>query len=556
MPQRATRRSTGHRVRTPLFPQQEVTECGAACLGSVLAYFGRWVATEDLREACAVSRDGSSALEIVRAGQSYGLEVEAWKREPHQLKSAALPAVLFWEFNHFVVLEGSGRRGFSVNDPANGRRIVDEEAFDRAFTGVMLSMRPGPGFEPGGIRPGIWHRVWPWLREVRAPLSFVTACGFLLALPGLLIPILLTLFVDQVLADGHRGAGLPLAGAAAAAGAMTYAVVWLQQKNLRRMAVRLSAVRAEQMLSRLFRLPAQFFAQRFSGDLMSRLLLIDETAAGVSRNFTGLVIEMVMSCGFLAVMFAYDAVLTAVVLGLALVNLAATRAASRLRNDENRQVRRERALLTGISAAGLRNIESLRATATEDDFFSRWSGHQARELIARQKFTELGSLTSALPAVLALLGAAAIFGVGGVRVASGEMTVGALMGFYLLAGNFLRPVGRFVLSADAFEVLESNLQRIDDVATRHAGSGARSRPRRDTGPSRHLERTSAARRSGRAAQRDIRLPAQPPSPHREFQPRFRAGPASGSDRAHWIRQVDAVEAGERRIHAVGGGGPR
>ena len=164
-------------------------------------------------------------------------------------------------------------------------------------------------------------------------------------------------------------------------------------------------------------------------------------------------------------MLVYDAVLTVVVLGLAIVNLAATRIASKLRNDENRQVRRERALLTGISAAGMRNIESLRATATEDDFFARWSGHQARELIARQKFAEFGRLTSALPAVLTLLGAAAIFGVGGVRVASGDMTLGALMGFYVLAGNFLRPVGRFVLSADAFEVLESNLQRIDDIAT-------------------------------------------------------------------------------------------
>ena len=435
-PRRATRRFTGHRVRTPLFPQQQITECGAACLGSVLAYFGRWIAAEDLREACVINRDGSTALDIVHAGQSYGLEVEAWKREPHQLKRAALPAVLFWEFNHFVVLEGSGRRGFYVNDPANGRRIVDEAAFDRAFTGVMLSMRPGPGFEPGGIRPGIWQRVWPWLRDVRAPLSFVTACGFLLALPGLLIPILLTLFVDLVLADGHTGWGLPLAGAAAAAAVMTYAVVWLQQKNLRRIAVRLSAVRSEQLLSRLFGLPAQFFAQRFAGDLMSRMQLIDETAASVSGNFTALIIEMVMGCGVLAVMLVYDAVLTVVVLGLAIVNLAATRIASKLRNDENRQVRRERALLTGISAAGLRNIESLRATATEDDFFARWSGHQARELIARQKFAEFGRLTSALPAVLTLLGAAAIFGVGGVRVASGDMTLGALMGFYVLAGNF------------------------------------------------------------------------------------------------------------------------
>lgn len=462
---RETERSASRRVRTPVFPQQEATECGAACLGSVLAHFGRWATVEDLRETCGVNRDGSTALDIARAAEGYGLEVEAWKREPYQLKRAALPAVLFWEFNHFVVLEGFSRRGFHINDPANGRLVVDEARFDRAFTGVMLAMRPGPGFEPGGVRPGIARRVWPWLREVRSPLGFVAACGLLLALPGLLMPILLTLFVDFVLAGAQTRWGLPLAAAAAAAAATTYAVIWLQQKNLRRMAVRLSAVRGEQMLSRLFRLPSQFFMQRFAGDLMTRVQLIDEVAAAVSKNFTGLIIEMVVSCLFLVLMIVYDAGLAVLVLGLAAISLVVTKMASRLRNDENRQVRRERALLAGIGAAGMRNIESIRATATEDDFFTRWSGYQARELSARQRFAELGNLTSALPSVVLLLGAAAIFGVGGLKVASGDMTVGALMGFYVVMGSFLRPVGRFVHAADAFEVLESNLQRIDDVAS-------------------------------------------------------------------------------------------
>ena len=119
--------------------------------------------------------------------------------------------------------------------------------------------------------------------------------------------------------------------------------------------------------------------------------------------------------------------------------------------------------MAGVSSAGLRNIEALRSTATEDDFFARWSGHQARELTARQKFAELGYVAAALPNLVQLLNAVVVFGVGGMMVMSEDMSIGALMGFYVLAAGFLQPIGRFAKFADAFQVMESNLQRIQDV---------------------------------------------------------------------------------------------
>ena len=151
------------------------------------------------------------------------------------------------------------------------------------------------------------------------------------------------------------------------------------------------------------------------------------------------------------------------VAALGLVNAMLTRVAGQRRSDENRQVRREQALLAGVGASGLRNVESLRATAGEDAFFTRWSGYQARELTARQRFAELGHVTASLPRLFLLLGAAVVFGLGGLRVISGDLSIGMLMGFYVVAGNFLQPLGRFVQFADMFQTLEADLQRIDDA---------------------------------------------------------------------------------------------
>ena len=467
MPGRGSRKKTGRqaqrRVRTPVLLQFDETECGAVCLGIVLAHHGRWVRLEELRSACGVGRDGSSAGDLASAAEHYGLRVRGWRRQPAQLRQVRPPAILFWEFNHFLVLEGCGPDRFYLNDPANGRRSVSTEEFDRKFTGVVLTLEPGPDFRAGGARPGVVRQLWPWLRDARAPLSFATACGLLMVVPGLALPLLLSLFVDQVLGGGESHWGLLPLAAGGAAGAL-YLLAWLQQRCLRRLAVRLSVVQAERLLSHLLRLPVRYFVHRFAGELAARVQLVDEVATSGSTQFVGVAIEVVTSALFLAVLLAVDPLLAAAVAAVAAAGALAMRAVSRRRIDEKRHMQREGAMLTGLGGVALRSIDSLQATAAEDDFFSRWTGYQARELTARQRFSELGHLNAAVPGLFTMLGGAAVMGLGGWRVMAGEMTLGTLMGLHVVAGNFLRPVGRFVQFADLLQTLDADLQRLGDVS--------------------------------------------------------------------------------------------
>ncbi len=450
-------------LRTPLFPQLETSECGAACLGIVLAHFGRWEPIEALRDACGVGRDGSSAADIVNAGKRYDLKIAGWRKQVGELHDVRLPAILFWEFNHFLVLEGLGRGRYYLNDPANGRRTVDAETLGQAFTGIVLTAEPGPGFRTGGSPPSVIRKLWRWLREVKSPLAFVAACGLLLALPGLSLPVLLSMFVDYVMSGVEGSWGAFLVAAAAVTGGLVYLLTWLQQHALRRLAIRLSVVHTERMLSRLFRLPVEFFAHRFAGDLTSRVQLVNEVASGSSRQLLGIMIELVMSGLFLVLMVLYNPFLAALVAALGLASIMLMYILCRLRNDENRQLRREQALLYGTGSSIIRNMEALRTTAAEDDCFARWTGYQARELVARQKFAELGHTIATLPRLFLILGGVTVLGFGGWQVMSGDMTIGMLMGFYVVSGNFLQPIGRFVQFADSFQFLEADLQRIDDV---------------------------------------------------------------------------------------------
>ncbi|MDE2967414.1 MAG: NHLP family bacteriocin export ABC transporter peptidase/permease/ATPase subunit [Chloroflexota bacterium] len=451
------------RIRTPLIPQLEAAECGAASLGIILAHFGCWTPMEELRLACGVSRNGANAADIVRAGERYGLEIRGWRRSLEGLAETALPAILFWEFNHFLVLEGISGDHYLLNDPANGRRSVSIQSFSESYTGVVLTAQRTDAFRPGGDPPGLWRQLWPWLRQVRGALAYVALAGLLLAIPALALPILLSVFVDDVLAGPQRDWGGWIIGAMLLAAAAVYLLSWLQQLILRKTAIQLAVVNAQRLLWRLFRLPTQYYSHRFAGDLAARVGLVDDIAAGAARQVVGIAVELVMSALLFILLAVYDPLIAVIVLAIAVANVLFARLLSRARTDHYRQLRREQALLFGIETAGLRQIDSLRATAGEQDFFLRWSGYQARELQARQRFVELGYVNASLPRLFALLGGMAVLGLGGWRVIEGDLSIGELVAVYILAGNFLAPIGRFVQFADVFQLIEADLRRVADV---------------------------------------------------------------------------------------------
>ena len=459
---RARRRFT-RRVRTPLVFQMEASECGAACLAAVLRHFGHWASLGDVREACDVGRDGCSAADIVRAARQYGLEATGWRQDLHDLPGLSLPAILFWEFRHFVVLEGIGRKGYFLNDPSRGRRVVDRDGFDRGFTGVALELKPGRSFRRSRRPPGVLRRLWPWVRGFRPALLFALLAGLLLAVPGVAAPVLLALFVDDVLAGGQDHWSGVLTGAMAASAAAVYLLTWLRVRALRRLSIAVAVRQADRFVGRLLRRSARFFARRMAGDLLARVHSIERVVAVGVQQSVGVTVDLTMSLAFLSLLFVYDAPLAALVGLIAVSCVAAARLAGRRRTEESHALRREQGLSTGIGLAGLRMIETIRATASEDDFFTRWSGHQARELNARQRFEELGHVTEAVPVLFTALGGAAVLVIGGWYVMSARMPLGSLIACYVLAWNLLQPIGRFVQYAGLVRTLDAELARLEEV---------------------------------------------------------------------------------------------
>ncbi len=453
---------TRKRVTTPLLLQMHVTECAAACLGSILAWFGRWVPLTELRTRCEVSRDGSSAAGLLRAARYYGLECVGRNVSIDTLKKMPLPLVLFWEFNHFLILEGFDHKRFFLNDPSSGRRTLSAQEFKYGFAGVALEFNPGPEFQRGGSRPNVLKQISLWFSGTGGALTCTLLCGVMLAALALVTPALLAVFVDRTLGGDEPWGGL-IASALIATAALCYGLTLLRQRWLQRLAIRLSVTEGNRCVSQMLRLPAEFFNHRFVGDLTARVLSIDRVAKGISEHFFSLLTEAVMSVIFLVVMLVHAPMLALIVLGLAVVHAALAYAVTRIRRDNSLTLRREQGLLAGVGILMLNQAETLRMTASDDQFLSRWNGHHARELIARQGFAELGYINASLSGFFMILGNAAALAFGAIQVMAGELTLGTLVGFYIIASMFLAPVGRFVEFTSDHQTIEADLQRLEDI---------------------------------------------------------------------------------------------
>ncbi len=463
---------SGKRVRTPTVLQMEAVECGAAALAMVLAHHGRIVPLEELRLACGVSRDGSKASSMLRAARHYGLVAKGLRKEPAELRELPLPMVVHWNFNHFLVVEGFGDGRVYLNDPATGPRHVPYEEFDQAFTGVVMIFARGEDFVEGGERPSMIVALRRRVSGSGMALAYMVLAGFALLVPGMVTPTFSRIFVDSILVKGLTHWMTPLLWVMGTVAAVTMLLVWLQQRYLLRFETKLALDSSAKFFWHVLRLPVEFFAQRYAGEIGNRVELNDRIARLLSGELATTAIGVMVVAFYAVLMVQYDVVLATIAVITAILNMAALRYVSRLRTDLNQRLLQDRGKAMGTAMGGLQTIETLKATGSESDFFARWSGQQAKVVNAHQRLQLATELLGAVPPLLMTLDTALILGVGGLRVMDGHLSMGMLVAFQSLVLLFLTPVNRLVALGGTLQEVRGDMARLDDVLRAQTDPGA------------------------------------------------------------------------------------
>ena len=414
------------RVRTPTILQMEVSECGAAALGIILASFGRRVPLEELRVACAVSRDGSKASHLLRAARRYGLEARGFRLEVDEVLAGPFPVIVFWNFNHFLVVEGASAGKVYLNDPASGPRSISHKEFGDSFTGIVLRFEPAAGFTAGGAAPGLLSRLGHRLAGFGGALGFIAWISLMMVIPGLVLPGATRIFVDDILINQYEGWLAPLLVGLGAMFLLQMLLSAVQELALLRIELRLSLEQSARFTWHVLRLPIEFFGQRYSGDVANRIDANDRVARLVARD-CGHAAATCLTAAFLGiVMIFYDTALAAIAIGGAALNIAVLRLVNRPLSDVALRLQTEQGRLYGTAVVGLRSIETLKSTGTEGDFFAKWSGHHARAMNSEQALAIYQQASNLVPPLVSSLTGAAVLGVGALQVMDSTISVGTL----------------------------------------------------------------------------------------------------------------------------------
>ena len=449
--------------RSPSVLQMEAVECGAAALAMVLAYYRKYVPLEELRVACGVSRDGSKALNVVRAARGYGMAARGLRKEPAELRGMTMPLIVFWNFNHFLVVDGFDGEHVLLNDPAMGRRTVGAEEFDQSFTGVVLSCVPGPGFVPSGRPPSLLASLRQRVRGAGAALGYLVLVGLALALPGLVLPVFTSVFIDRVLVAGLQSWAMPLVAGMAATAVLMAALTALQQHYLLKLEMRVALLSAAHFFWHVLRLPIGYYHQRSAGEIGARVGLNDRVAHVLSGELVSGLLGVLTGVFFATVMLFYDVAMSLISIAIAALNVLVLRLVARQRTELNQKLSIDAGKVMGTSMNGLLLIETLKASGTEAEFFSRWAGYQARLMNSMQAMSRSTIVLDLLPKFLTAANAALILGLGGLRVMDGDLTIGALVAFQALVASFVAPVNALVALGGRLQAFQGDMDRLDDV---------------------------------------------------------------------------------------------
>ena len=451
------------RRSTPTVLQLEAAECGAASLAMVLAAHGRHIGLDELRALCGVSRDGTKASSLLRAARSLGMEAKGLKAEPEHIADLALPLIAFVNFNHFLVVDHIDARHVWLNDPASGRRRETIGEFSDGFTGVVLTFAPGADFEPGDSRPGLAQSLRQRFDGVRTALWFVFLTALALVVPGVVLPVFSRIFVDYVLVRGLSDWLLPLLIGMGLTALVRFILLELQERTLLRARMAMSLNTGGALMRKLLTLPVAFFDQRFAGEIADRVRLNESLATLLTGQLAQAAVNLVSALFFLIVLLFYHWSLTLVIAALALLNAAVLLLSNRLLSDRYRKISIDRGKLAGARVAGLKDMETFKASGGEDMLFARWTGLTIAVQNGQQQVARLAAFVQPMPALITALITATILVWGGFAVMGGTMTLGELVGYQTLAASFVAPVAALAGFGAELHQIRSYTGRLDDV---------------------------------------------------------------------------------------------
>ena len=455
---------TRGRVKVPVVMQMEALECGAASLAMVMAYYGKWVPLEQVRVDCGVSRDGSSAKNVLIAARNYGFTADGYRCEIDTLKEKMkFPCIIHWNADHFVVLDGFQGNYAYLNDPARGAVKVSMEEFDGSFTGICLQIEPGEGFQPGGKPKSVLEFARNRLTGAGTAVVFVLLSSVIAYLFGIINPVFSGFFMDRLLTGENLELFRPFLLLLIVMGVAQVVVSWIQSVYALKINGKMAIIGSSTFMWKVLRMPMEFFSQRMAGDILQRQGTNASIASTLVNTLTPLLLNTVMMVFYLVVMLRYSVMLTVIGVITIILNVAVSRIISAKRVNITRVQMRDAGKLSAATVSGIQMVETIKASGAENGYFQKWAGFQASVNAQQVKYIRLNQYLGMIPGLLSTIANSAVMVLGVWLVMRNQFTLGMVMIFQGFLSAFMSPAMTLVSAGQTIQEMRTEMERVEDV---------------------------------------------------------------------------------------------
>lgn len=457
--------------KTPTVFQMEATECGAASLSMIFSYYGKYLPLEQMRIEVGVSRDGCNAGNMMRAAKKYGLECKGFRKEPEALRELEMPCIIHWNFNHFVVLEGFKAKGSGdkkkeyvyLNDPAVGRRKLTIEEFDEGFTGIVLTFKPTDAFEKEKKKNTAWGMIFDRLSGQYGVLFKLFYVGLLLVFPGLILPVLSQMFIDDILTAGYTDWLTKLLVFMGCLVALKFGLQYYRDLVLQKLKSKMTLTSGVGFLRHMLHLPMNFFDQRYAGDLVNRMNNNTEVSTFLAGDLAETILNILVAAFYLIVLLFYSPLMTLIGLINVGVCIAVVVLSRHYISEAAIKQQMTGGKLFGAVCAGLSITDTLKASGAENEYVSRVLGYHVKNANLEQEQTSFQKILNAVPEAAGNITDVLHMLVGGILVINGNLSLGMLTAFTSLFDSFIEPVNKLVTFAQKIQTLKASITRVEDV---------------------------------------------------------------------------------------------
>ena len=458
-------------MRIPIVIQMRSGENGAAALGMMLGYYGKFVPLEELREVCISSRNGSSPEQMMDAAAGYGLKAKLETPAVDGLRNMKLPLLVSWKRRYWCVVTSIYRDIISIADPARGEIRMTMEKFAQLYNGTVITLEKGPDFVADGKRESLYSLIRERIQKLRGPMLVLVVLTLLcivinISMVHIQKNILDTYMKPGNMQDTHEGY---LALSLYIAALLAYFLFSLAKTGLINSSSRnISAVSGSSLFKKIFDQPLKFFEQYSAGELMARIDNNISLDNSIMRSLVPRIIDAVMTVVYLLTLVKYNAVMAIACFAAIVICLTATLYIQEKNAIASRSMTTSGNMLSTTILNGMSMIDTIKSTGSERSFYNLWreSMTQANEGKLRTQYISAvlnfvsGIQGSVLQGIQLFLGA--------FFVLHGNFTLGSMALFQGILNSMLSSLNNCMSSVNTLQTMRTNIERVNDIMNRES----------------------------------------------------------------------------------------